>query len=140
MGALDGLHTKKDPPVFQTPIPPMRTIISAILAVPVLAAVSCTPTTTEFTTGDRAPLRLQDLTRYGQPHFVNSSLREQVRANSQQANLERQLLASHPSSPAPVDFVPPALPSGTISFDGSLLPPKVPGITALVEVTGPLPE
>lgn len=117
----------------------MRPIFSALLAAPLFALVSCSQNG-ELQATHRATHKLQDLSRYGQPHFVNSDLRAQAREAAESAHQERELLANHMTTPSRIDFVPPTLPSGAISFDGSLLPPKIPGTTALVEVSGPLPE
>ena len=102
----------------------MRALLSLSAAALFLAMfTSCS--STGVTKADIAAFKLRDLTRFGQPHIVKISPKE-VQA------LERSSLKpGRMASLAPVNFVPPQLPTGSVAFDGSILPRKTNGSSTL---------
>lgn len=99
-----------------------------------------------MTKADLAAFKLSDLTRFGQPHLIKVSkqeitqLEQADRRSGHLASLapHHQAPAPHRAS-APSDYVPPSLPEGAITFDGSILPPKHGGGRAVLDVGGHLP-
>lgn len=122
----------------------MRTLFSAMAAAVCLAAfTSCS--SNKVTKADIAAFKLRDLTRFGQPHLVKISPQELQQLeqtefrSGRMASLDPKFQAPQIPSRAPVDFVPPRLPSGPVLFDGSILPPKQGGSTAVINHHGSLP-
>lgn len=120
----------------------MRTILSVSAAALCLSMFSsCSSLKDHVKTGDIAAFKLSDLTRFGQPHLVKINPKEVE--NLEQADLKSGRMASldpqhqfRSRVDAPVDFVPPHLPSGRVFFDGSILPPKEGNSTALLNAPG----
>ena len=95
---------------------------------------------------DLATFKLRDLTRFGRPQILKISkkevqeLEQAERGSRQVASLGSRHQARIPvTTRAPVDYVPPSLPDGALPFDGSILPPKTGGNSALLDVRGSVP-
>ncbi|NIP92529.1 MAG: hypothetical protein GWO24_03295 [Akkermansiaceae bacterium] len=123
----------------------MRRILSISAAVLCLAVFpSCS--SSKVTKADLAAFKLRDLTRFGQPHIVKVSAEEvqQLDETALQSGRLASLSKKHQvrvseTYYAPVNYVPPRLPKNAVGFDGSILPPKTAGGSAVPDRPGSLP-
>lgn len=111
----------------------MRALLSVSAAALFLAMfTSCS--STGVTKADIAAFKLRDLTRFGQPHIVKISPKE-VQALELSGLKPGRMASLDPRHQlAPVNFVPPHLPAGSVAFDGSILPRKVGGSSTLLDL------
>lgn len=122
----------------------MRTILSAASAALCLTMfTSCSSFKDHVKSGDFAAFKLRDLTRFGQPHLVKISPKELEQLEQEELKSGQTAMASldrkhqfRTRVDAPVDFVPPHLPDGSVVFDGSILPPKEGGSSAFLTAPG----
>jgi hypothetical protein len=111
----------------------MRALLSVSAAALFLAMfTSCS--STGVTKADIAAFKLRDLTRFGQPHIVKIS-RKEVQALELSDLKSGHMASLDPRHQlAPVNFVPPHLPTGSVAFDGSILPRKTDGSSTLLDL------
>ena len=109
----------------------------AAAACVMLASCSHTPTV-GFTKADYANLRLRDLNPLAHSPPVVQAQQSTLREISadRRSFLERRFAWFR----KPVDYTPPTLPDGMLASDGTLLPPKLAGHQAAVNVNGFLPD
>ena len=109
----------------------------ALLSVPAAAlflAMFTSCSSTGVTKADIAAFKLRDLTRFGQPHIVKIS-RKEVQALELSGLKSGRMASLDPRHQlAPVNFVPPHLPAGSVAFDGSILPRKTNGSSTLPDL------
>ncbi|MFP6882094.1 MAG: hypothetical protein VCA34_14155 [Roseibacillus sp.] len=109
----------------------------ALLSVPAAAlflAMFTSCSSTGVTKADIAAFKLRDLTRFGQPHIVKIS-RKEVQALELSGLKSGRMASLDPRHQlAPVNFVPPQLPTGSVAFDGSILPRKTNGSSTLPDL------
>lgn len=124
----------------------MRTSLALLAGVLSLVLLPSCSLHKDMTKADLAAFKLRDLTRFGQPHIVKVSreelatLEEAERGAGHMASLSAKYRRGIPHiDAAPADYVPPSLPGGGITFDGSVLPPKDGGAPAILDVRGSLP-
>lgn len=113
--------------------------------VPILAAAcgllaSCSQTTLPggYTRADVANLRLRDLN----PLAATPPIVQARQSTLREISAERQSFLQRRFAwfRKPADYNPPALPDGTLAFDGALLPSRGDGQPATIDVAGTLPE
>ena len=111
----------------------MRALLSVSAAALFLAMfTSCS--STGVTKADIAAFKLRDLTRFGQPHIVKISRKEVQALELSDLKSGRMASLDPRHQLAPVNFVPPHLPTGSVAFDGSILPRKVGGSSTLLDL------
>ena len=89
---------------------------------------------TGVTKADIAAFKLRDLTRFGQPHIVKISRKEVQALELSDLKSGRMASLDPRHQLAPVNFVPPHLPTGSVAFDGSILPRKTDGSSTLLDL------
>ncbi|MFP6875214.1 MAG: hypothetical protein VCA37_00140 [Roseibacillus sp.] len=111
----------------------MRALLSVSAAALFLAMfTSCS--STGVTKADIAAFKLRDLTRFGQPHIVRISRKEVQALELSDLKSGRMASLDPRHQLAPVNFVPPHLPAGSVAFDGSILPRKTDGSSTLLDL------